>query len=142
MQERTEEEILSRAPIKLTFGGRQYEVAVLPIRKAKLWREKLVESVKGIAELLNAKTNGHDDNFFAGLGAALVNYPEELAKLIFLYGPDLPKEEIMEATTEDQLNLAFSKIMAVAFPYQRQLSEMKFLAEILGQPLPSATPTN
>lgn len=129
-QERTEEQILARAPIILQFGGQSYEVPVLTILKARQWREKLIAEAKEIAGALNGDTNGRDESFFIGLGTVFLGFPEKMADLVFAYGPELPANDILESATEEELGIAFAQIMKVAFPFSRQLSLMNSIFQV------------
>lgn len=129
--ERTEDQILARAPLELQLGGKKYEVQVLTILKARAWRTRLIEEAKAVAGALFGKTNGHDDAFFAGLGTAFIAFPEKMAELVFTYAAGiLPEEEILANATEEELAVAFSQIMKVAFPFSRQLSLMSSVLQM------------
>lgn len=140
-QERTEEQILAREPIKIQLGGTEYEAQVLTILKARKWREQLINEAKAIAGTLTGETNGRDQAFFVGLGTAFLGFPEKMADLIFLYSPELPKDEILETATEEELCVAFSAIMKVAFPFTRQLSMMSSIFQLGASLSPSERST-
>jgi len=55
--------------------------------------------------------------FQGGLISALVQCPEKLADLLFAYAPSLPKDEILENSTEEQIVTAFSGLVEVAYPF-------------------------
>ena len=120
-QERTEQQILGKEPLKVTFGAEQYELPILAITPMRKWREQVVESAREIGELGVSLT---------GLGAAFVAFPEKITELVFAYAPKLPKEKLLGEATEEQFALAFSEIASVAFPCRGQLSLMKALAMI------------
>jgi hypothetical protein len=123
-EERTEEQILSREPILVFFGGKSYEVPILTILKGRKWREQVISSGQEIAGKLTGETNGRDATFFVGLATVLLGFPEKLADLVFAYAPGLPKDEILENGTDEEIAIAFSSIMKVAFPFSRQISMM------------------
>lgn len=115
-QERTEEQILTRAPIKAKLGDKEYDLPILPVIKMAAWRKKFIEVT----------------NEFAGVGVTLalvgqafIAMPEKIADLVFAYHPALPKKEILKTATEEQLAAVLSQIIPVAFPFVRQLSLMK-----------------
>lgn len=56
-----------------------------------------------------------------------------MAKLIFLYAPDLPESEIMEAASIEQFRIAFAGIMQMACPFFDQLGSLMHLANVLSQ---------
>jgi hypothetical protein len=142
IQERSEADILARAPIKVQFGGKEYDVQVLTILKARKWREQLADVAKDIAGKLSGDTNGIDGAFFSGLAAGFLQFPEKIADLIFSYAPDLPRQEIEESATEEELALAFSQIMKVAFPFVRQLALVNTVLSTAQSLSPSAKFTN
>jgi hypothetical protein len=69
-----------------------------------------------------------------GLAGALVEFPEKLADLVFAYGTELPKDEILEKATEEQIAAAFSAIMVVAFPFLAQLGLVTQLVRATSNP--------
>lgn len=121
--ERTEAEMLAHAPIKAQFGGKPYEIQVLTILKARKWREKMFESAKEAIGSL-ATPAADMETVFSGLSTALFQFPEKVAELIFAYDPALPSDEILEIATEEDLSVAFSQIMKVAFPFGPMLKAM------------------
>jgi hypothetical protein len=123
-KERTEEQVLSKAPLKVKLGNVDYELPILAITRMGEWRKKVIATAKEIGELGVS---------LLGLGQAFLAFPEKIVELVFAYAPNLPKDKIMDAengATEEQFALAFSQIESVAFPYQRQVSLMKSLATI------------
>lgn len=110
--------------VEVVLGGQPYMVAQLPVLKARAWREHLIRSARVLSESLFRQTNGHDEQFFAGLATVYLDFPDELRQMIFAYGEELPKEEITAAATDEELITAFAVIMRVAFPYLHNLSLM------------------
>ena len=39
MSQRTEDQILSKAPIEVTFGAKKYQIPVLTIKAQREWRQ-------------------------------------------------------------------------------------------------------
>lgn len=120
---RTEEQILSKAPIELTFGEKKYQVKPLPILKQREWRARLSSDLKDIVSAFERK-DASSAALADGLTRALLDFPEKLAELVFSYDPSLPREQILAEATEEQIALAFSAIMAVAFPFLAQLGQV------------------
>src|ERR1039458_7524323 len=110
--------------IQLSFGGKSYEVAPLTLLKARSWREKLIRSARELSQTLFHASNGHDEEFFQGLGTAYLAFPDKIREMIFLYGEQLPQEEILAVATDDEMIVAFAVVMRAAFPYLHQLSLM------------------
>lgn len=119
--ERTDSDILAKAPIKVLLGSTEYDVHPLTILKAREWRAKVNESFQSIAQSFAAKPE--PGNLGPALTGALLAFPEKLAELVFAYAPDLPQQTILEEATEEQMNAAFGKIMKLAFPFVGQLAQ-------------------
>lgn len=118
-KERTEEEILIGAPLKLRFAGNEYDVPVVSRAKARVWREKLIATAKEISELGVSVD---------GLGTAFTAFPDKQAELVCAYATSVARDEIMENATEEEIVIAFSSISSVSFPFLRQLSMLKAIA--------------
>jgi hypothetical protein len=139
MTPRTEDEILSRAPIKTKFGTEEYEIPLLAVTPQREWRKKLFAELQPILAALDPTATGQ--NLVAGLIASLTQFPDKLADLVFAYAPDLPKDKILAEATEEQLILAFDRIKVIAFPFTPQLAEMRNLFKAVGSQL-SGNSTN
>lgn len=110
--------------IQLIFGAKAYDVPPLTVLKARAWREKLIASAREISQALFRETNGHDEQFFSGLGIAYLAFPDKIREMIFAYAPELPREEILAKATDQEVIAAFAEVMRAAFPYLHQLSVM------------------
>jgi hypothetical protein len=119
MKARTEDDILSRAPIVVKLGDKEYSIPLLAVMAQREWRKTLFAELVPILDSFKSKVDGK--SIQTGLAAALLNFPEKLCDLLFAYVPDLPKEEILANATEEQIASAFSAIMGVAFPFLPQL---------------------
>jgi hypothetical protein len=120
MKERSEDEIISRAPIKVTLGSAQYDLKPLPILKAREWRTKLIEVMQTIVGDMSAEQS--TITMGPALTAALVAFPEKVADLVFQWEPVLPAQTILEEATEEQVAVAFATIMRFAYPFLAQLA--------------------
>ena len=125
---RTESDILSKAPIKVRFGDKDFEITVLAIGPSRRWRERLHKTMTSISKGFLEVPSG--DNLAPALTMALLSSPEELAELIFTYAPDLPRDEVLELASDEQMAHAYGKIMAVAFPF---LAMLKVTTEALNR---------
>ena len=119
MKARTEDDILSRAPITTKLGDKDYSIPLLAVMAQREWRKNLFAELVPLLDSFKSKADGQ--SIQTGLTAALLNFPEKLCDLVFAYAPALPKEEILEHATEEQIASAFSAIMGVAFPFLPQL---------------------
>jgi hypothetical protein len=123
MEKRTESEILAKAPIKVTLGVKEYKIPVLTVLPARDWRTKLDASMAGLADSFKVVESASANAVANGLTFALIQFPEKVADLVFDYaGESLPKDEILQNATEEQLGTAFSAIMQVAYPFLPQLA--------------------
>lgn len=114
---RNEAEMISKAPIKIKLGDKDYQIPVLTILPSREWRLKLNEALKPILETF--QFDGHPDSESMGhsLTVSLIQFPEKMADLIFDYAGDaLSKDEVLAIATEEQIGTAFSRIMEVAYP--------------------------
>ena len=137
MKPRTEDDILARTPIMVRLGDQDYEIALLSVFPQREWRKKLFASLAPILASFNFRVDGA--SMTHGLTAALLEFPETLADLVFAYGTSLPKEEILGNATEEQMAAAFSAIMAVAFPFLPQLATMTQVLKSASLPQPASS---
>jgi hypothetical protein len=135
MKARTEDDILSRAPIAVKLGDKEYSIPLLAVMAQREWRKKLFAELGPILESFKPKFEGK--GMVDGLAASLLNFPEQLTRLVFAYAPGLPQKEILESATEEQIASAFSSIMVVAFPFLPQLG---MVTQVL-RSVPTASPT-
>jgi hypothetical protein len=119
MKPRTEDDALSRAPLSVKLGDKDYSIPLLAVMAQREWRKNLFAELAPILESFNFKVDGK--SMATGLTATLLTFPDKLCDLVFSYAPDLPKDEILASATEEQIATAFSAIMAVAFPFVPQL---------------------
>ena len=120
MKERTEEQIFSRMPIQVTLGDAKYDLKPLPIIKAREWRTKLTETMQGIVGTMSADQSPM--TMGPALTAALVGFPDKVCELVFAWATELPTEKILAEATEEQLAVAFSGVMKMAYPFLAQLA--------------------
>ena len=115
---RTEEEKVAQAPLKLTLGGKIYDVPPLVIKESRLWRAQLSELLSLLPQYANVTTDT-PDKFHTALTAILVTMPDKVVELVLAYAPGLDREEIEATATDAEIAKAFEQIMEVAFPLAR-----------------------
>ncbi len=130
-KDRTEDDILSQAPITLMLGTKEYPVKPLPIKKSKEWRGK-------VAEVLNQMSTGalssgvlNPQTFMQGIMVAFFKFPDQVLELVIAYSPELlecQREVILDSATDEEIVVAFSRIMSVAYPFFNLLGQMKSAA--------------
>jgi hypothetical protein len=69
---RSEDQIISKI-IKITFGNIEYEVPVMPMGKARKWRDGLIKQVQEIATTLGAEAD-NSKTFVNGLAFVFLQY--------------------------------------------------------------------
>ena len=131
---RTEEEKVAESPFKVRLGETEYSIKLLPMRKSLAWRVKVEQELGPI--VANIKPMTVAGRFaIAGLSAAIATFPEKMCDLLFAYAPDLPKEKILDEATEEQIDVAFSRLWEIAFA--NFLPQISMAKEMLNPPAPS-----
>jgi len=117
---RSEEQIISQAPILVYFGSKEYEVKPLIRREAREWRVKFAK-MWGQITYSTGVTTDNANKFQEALNNIYVDMPDQLAELVFEYGKDLPRDEIEAVATDAEIIKAFEAIYEVAFPFVQGL---------------------
>ena len=118
---RTEEQILSQAPVIVHFGGKEYNVKLLNIKDARAWRAKLSEMMGKVSPAVNTSTDT-PEQFQNAINTLLIEIPDIITDLVFDYARDLPKDEIEPIATDAEMALAFEGILEVAFPLAKSVT--------------------
>jgi hypothetical protein len=124
---RTDSDVLSKAPVTVKFGDKEYKIAPLTILQGRDWRTKFNEQMTKISSTFAAPAT--QGSFGSGLSTALLQFPEVVADLVFAFDSSLPSEVILQEGTDEQLAHAFSAVMTLAFPYWSQLKTAIDLAK-------------
>jgi len=119
--ERTEEDKLVQAPLRITLGGVVHEVKPLVIRDSRAWRRKLSAMLGQLPQYAAVTTDAPDD-FKAALNAMLVSMPDQVVDLVFDYARDLNRQELEAVATDAEVAVAFEQIVEVAFPLARSVA--------------------
>ncbi len=115
VNKRTEEDKLTQAPIMVTLGGKEYEVAPLVIRDSREWRKKVITLIAPLPGLSKATTRDMD-KFEQALTTLVVTMPDQVIELFFEYAKELNQKEIEDIATDAELAQAFKEVIEVAFP--------------------------
>ena len=118
---RSEEQIISQAPVIVHFGGKEYKVKILNIKEAREWRSKLSAMMGQLSPAVNATTDT-PEKFQDAMNSLLVEMPDKITDLVFDYARDLSREEIESVSTDAEMALAFESILEVAFPLARSVT--------------------
>jgi hypothetical protein len=122
---RSESDMLSMAPIKVRLGTKDYEIPVLNNRKAKEWRDKLYAALGPIVANfdftgidLNASREQVSQLMSKKLSDEMIEYPQKLSELLFEFaGEVLPREQVLDEASDEQIALAFSQVAEVGYPF-------------------------
>ena len=121
-EKRSEDQVITQAPIMVSFGGKQYELKPLVIKESREWRRQFAEVLKALPLFVNAiDTTKHFEQVINGM---FLDVPDKVINLIFAYAKDLPREEIEAVATDDEMAKAFEVIIEVAFPLARSMVGM------------------
>lgn len=107
---RNEEDKLLQVPVKVTLGGKEYEVRPLPLKYALPWCKKLVAAtVSGFVSRSNVTTD-NPEAFDKAMSELLYDKPEQMIELFFEYARDLPRDEIEETATTAEVVIALEAV--------------------------------
>jgi len=126
MVERSEEDKLLRAPIKVILGGEEWDINPLPIGESRKWRGKLAKFLSrmpGYVQQAKVTTDSPDE-FTKAINDMLAVMPDDVADLFFGYAKELDREHIEASATDAELGKAFGEVVSFAFsPFAKSLSE-------------------
>ena len=118
-EQRSEDQVVTQAPIMVSFGGKEYEIKLLVIKESRIWRQQFAEVLKALPLFVNAiDTTKHFEQVINGM---FLDVPDKVIDLIFAYAKDLPREEIEAVATDAEMSVAFESILEVAFPLSRSM---------------------
>lgn len=118
--ERTEEQKVTRAPVIVVLGGREFEIVPLVIRDSRKWRIKAVEALASLPKYAKVTTDDVDQ-FGEALNSMLVQTPDTVVDLFFNYAKELNREEIEAIATDEEIAEAFRQVVKMAFPLAQSL---------------------
>lgn len=117
---RTDTQKLNREPVIVVIAGNEYKNHPQSYKHSRAWKGKAKPTVEQFGSLF--KTNFNDTaSAFDALREFLFETFDQMIDLCFEYDPSLPKDEIVEAATEDELFEFILKTMEVAFPLVKRL---------------------
>lgn len=115
MTERTEEQKIFHEPIKVVFGGKEFEIEPLVIKESRVWRAKVWEVMVELPKTTKVSST-EPDKFEAALNSMLISTPNTVIDLFFAYAKNLNREEIEGIATETEMAIAWQKVAELAFP--------------------------
>jgi len=108
MEERSEEDKLTQAPLIVTLGGKPFEVAPLVIKYSREWRKK---SMPLITFMINYSRLSEDD-MEDGIQELFGTKTDEIIESFFEFARDLDREEIEGIATDGEIILAFMEVFS------------------------------
>ena len=135
MNKRSEEQIVTQAPIVVILGGKEYEIPPLVIRDSREWRKKVIALIAPLPQLVKTTMDDSED-FGNVLTQMMVAMPDQVLDLFFEYAKNLDREEIEGMATDAEISKAFDEVIKVSFP----LAESP--AKVMGRLSQSAEPSN
>ena len=112
--DRSEEDILLQQ-FEVTLADKPYTIKMLPMGPQFEWRKKVVPLFTGGLSQGDINTDNPAE-FQTGLASILIEAPEKLLDLFFEYARELDREEIENTATEEEVGVAFKKIVARVLP--------------------------
>jgi len=123
VNERTEDQKIARAPIVVTLGGKEYEIALLVIRDSREWRKKVIGLIAPLPKLVKVTMEDSED-FENVLTQMMVTLPDQVGELFFEYAKELDRDEIEAVATDEELSKAFEQVINVTFPLAASLPKV------------------
>ncbi len=123
--ERTEDDKVTQGGIKVTLGGKEFEICPLVIKYSKEWRKK---SLPLLANLFQYSRLTSEDNKPEELEKAFTDLfttkTDEILDSFFEYARELPRDEIESIATDGEVILAFMEVFnAFVAPLSAGLAE-------------------
>src|SRR5688500_7789897 len=117
MNERTDEQKISREPIKVVLGGKTYKIEPKAIRHSLAWKTKYKPTLKMFFDLTNSQSI-NAENAQVLIQDFLLNHYEDWIDAVFDWEPLLPKDEILDNPkgSEQELMKAFQAVLQLAYP--------------------------
>ena len=129
--ERSEEDKILQAPLKVILGGKEYSIAPLVIKESREWKKKVIKLIAPLPKLAKTALDS-PESFEQALTTTLISMPEEVTELFFEYAKKLDRDEIESTTNDYELSKAFQEVIAFAFPLAESAPDI--LARLMKKP--------
>ena len=106
--DRTEEEKLTQAPLKVILGGKEFDVAPLVIKYSREWRKKSMPLITFLIQYSRKSEDDMEDSIEELFGAKT----DGIIESFFEYAKDLPRPEIEEIATDGEIITAFMEVFS------------------------------
>lgn len=117
---RTDTQKLNREPVIVVLGGKQYAIHPQPYGHSRAWKAKARATVESFETLFHVNYEDHAAAMSA-LKTFIFDTFDEMVDLVFEWDTTLPKDEILDIATEDELLDAVLAVMVLAFPLAQRL---------------------
>src|SRR5438445_301616 len=99
VEQRSESEVVLKI-LRLTFGGKEYEVPVLRRKQSAEWRKLFFERTQEVAESMPMNFTGESSQLSKAIARSLtggiLRFPEKIPDLVFAYAVSLTEEQKTE----------------------------------------------
>ena len=120
MEQRTEDQKLTQAPVVVVFGGKEYKLRILTIKESREWRQQTIKTFNELPQYTKV-TSDDPNKFNSALESLLITMPDTVVDLFFAYAKDLDRKEIETVATDQEMYLAWEKVVELSFPLLRGL---------------------
>lgn len=114
--ERTEEDIVTQAGIKVILGGKEHIIAPLPIRYSREWRKKAMPLLSHLFQYSRLAPTGKIEDtrkLEEAFTELFTTKTDEILDSFFEFARDLDREEIEKVATDGEVILAFMEVFDV-----------------------------
>jgi len=108
--ERTEEQKLTQAGIKVTLGGKEYEIRPLVIRYSGEWRKKSLPIIASLMKYSRLMPSGNSEELEQVIIELFTTKTDEMLNSFFEYARELNREEIENTATDGEIIIAFLEV--------------------------------
>jgi len=122
MEQRTEEDIISQAPLMVVLGGEQHKVRPLVIKESRVWRKQFTELIGQLPQYANITTDD-TEGFSSAMDMLIVQMPDQVVDLFFLYAVELDREQMEGLATDAEIAVGFEEVVKLAFPLVSSLGK-------------------
>jgi hypothetical protein len=123
MVERTDSDKLSREPVMVKLGNTEYPIHPKPIIESRKWKKLAKKEIDKIDPVFNVQMEDYQKSLPL-LKELIFENLDNLVDLVFEWEKELPKKEIMNTATEEEMIDALIIILRMAFPFAKLMSQI------------------
>ena len=106
--ERSEEDKLTQKALKVTLGGKEFEVAPLVIKYSRDWRKKSMPLITFLIQYSRKSEDDMEDSIQELFGEKT----DEIIESFFEYAKDIDRDEVEEIATDGEIITAFMEVFS------------------------------